>query len=93
MVGTTTVVEFLSSIPLTGVVSPLLLVVGLCGVFFPMYYLFPSIDVTPREVLPGTIIGAVGWAILQVLFQVYVSLSASGGGSLIATVRLLVTWL
>jgi len=69
-----------------------LLIVCLCGAFFPMYYLFPDIDVTPREVLPGTVVGAVGWAILQVLFQVYVSLTG-GGGSLIASILLLVTWL
>lgn len=93
MVGTTTVVAFFSSIPFIGVVVPLLLVVGLCNAFFPMYYLFPNIDVAPREVLPGTIVGAVGWAILQVLFQVYVSLSGSGGGSLIAGILLIVTWL
>jgi membrane protein len=68
MVGTTTVVAFFSSVPFIGLVVPLLLIVGLCGVFFPMYYLFPNIDVSPREVLSGTIVGAVGWTILQVLF-------------------------
>ena len=93
MVATTTVVSFFSSVPFIGTVVPLLLVVGLCGVFFPMYYLFPDVDVAPREVIPGVIVGAVGWAILQVLFQVYVSLSGSGGGSLVASILLLVTWL
>ncbi|WP_049906525.1 YihY/virulence factor BrkB family protein [Halorubrum aidingense] len=93
MVGATTAVAFFSSVPFIGVVAPLLLVVGLCGAFFPMYYLFPDVDVAPREVLPGVIVGAVGWAILQVLFQAYVSLSGSGGGSLIAGILLLVTWL
>lgn len=92
MVGTTTVVAFFAGIPFIGVVVPTLLVVGLCGVFFPMYYLFPDIDVAPREALPGTIVGAVGWSILQVLFQGYVSLSGSGG-NLIASILLLVTWL
>ncbi|WP_435093790.1 YihY/virulence factor BrkB family protein [Halorubrum sp. N11] len=92
MVGTTTVVAFFSSVPFIGVAVPLLLIVGLCGAFFPMYYLFPDIDVTPREVLPGVIVGAVGWAVLQVVFQVYVSLSGTGG-SLIASILLLVTWL
>ena len=92
MVSTTTVVAFFSSVPFIGVVVPLLLVVGLCGAFFPMYYLFPNIDLRPREVLPGAVVGAVGWTILQVLFQVYVSLTGSGG-SLIASILLLVTWL
>jgi membrane protein len=93
IVGTTTVVAFFSSIPFIGVVVPLLLVVSLGGTFFPMYYLFPDIDVAPREVLPGTVVGAVGWTFLQVLFQMYISLSGSGGGSLIASILLLVTWL
>ncbi|WP_340100157.1 YihY/virulence factor BrkB family protein [Salinibaculum salinum] len=93
MVGTTSVVALFSSLPFIGVVAPLLLIAGLGAVFFPLYYLFPDIDMEPRDVLPGTIVGAVGWALLQVLFQVYVSLSGSGGGSLIASVLLLITWL
>jgi membrane protein len=93
MVGTTILVASFSSIPFIGAVVPLLLVVVLCGAFFPMYYLFPNMDLTPLEVLPGTIVGAVGWVILQVLFQVYASLIGSDGGSLIASILLLVTWL
>lgn len=93
MVGATSIVAFFSSIPFIGVVVPLLLIVGLVVAFFPMYYLFPDINIEPRDVLPGTIVGAVGWAILQVLFQVYVSLSGGGDGNLIASILLLVTWL
>lgn len=92
MVGATSVVAFFSFVPFIGVAVPLLLIVGLCVAFFPMYYLFPDLDLEPRDVLPGTIIGAVGWAVLQVLFQVYVSVSG-GGGNLIASILLLVTWL
>ena len=92
MVGTTSIVALLSSVPLIGLVVPLLLLVGLVAAFFPMYYLFPDIDMEPRDVLPGTLVGAVGWVILQVLFQVYVSVSG-GGGNLIASILLLVTWL
>ncbi|MFD1647992.1 YihY/virulence factor BrkB family protein [Haloarchaeobius litoreus] len=92
MVGTTSIVALLSSIPFIGVLVPVLLFVGLVAAFFPMYYLFPDIDMEPRDVLPGTVVGAVGWVILQVLFQVYVSVSG-GGGNLIASILLLVTWL
>ncbi|XVH33250.1 YihY/virulence factor BrkB family protein (plasmid) [Haloferacaceae archaeon DSL9] len=92
MVGATSIVAFLSFIPYIGLAVPLLLVVVLIVAFFPMYYLFPDIDVEPRDVLPGTIVGAVGWVVLQVLFQVYVSLSG-GGGNLIASILLFVTWL
>jgi membrane protein len=93
MVGATGVVAVFSSVPLVGVLVPLLLVVGLCVAFFPMYYLFPDADHEPRDVIPGTVVGAVGWTVLQVLFQVYVSLSGGGGGNLIAGILLLVTWL
>lgn len=92
MVVATSVVAFFSFVPFIEFAVPLLLVVGLIIAFFPMYYLFPEIDVEPRDVLPGTIVGAVGWAVLQVLFQVYASLSG-GGGNLIASIILLVTWL
>ncbi|MDS0294925.1 YihY/virulence factor BrkB family protein [Halogeometricum luteum] len=92
MVGATSVVAFFSFVPFIGLVVPLLLVVGLIVAFFPMYYLFPDIDVEPRAVLPGVLVGAVGWALLQVLFQLYVSVSG-GGGNLIASILLLVTWL
>ncbi|WP_135306010.1 YihY/virulence factor BrkB family protein [Haloarcula amylovorans] len=92
MVGATSIVAFFSFLPFIEFVVPLVLVVGLCLAFFPMYYLFPDIDVEPRDVLPGTIVGAVGWVVLQVLFQVYVSLSG-GSGNLIASILLLVTWL
>ncbi|WP_440992060.1 YihY/virulence factor BrkB family protein [Haloarchaeobius baliensis] len=92
MVGTTGLVAYLSSVPLIGVVVPLLLFVGLVAAFFPMYYLFPDIDMEPHDVLPGTVVGAAGWMILQVLFQVYVSVTG-GGANLIASILLLVTWL
>lgn len=92
MVGTTVVVAFLSSVPFMRVVGPLLLVAGLCVAFFPMYYLFPDVEMAPREAFAGTVVGAVGWAVLQVLFQAYTSLTG-GGGSLVASVLLLVTWL
>ncbi|MFD1512889.1 YihY/virulence factor BrkB family protein [Halomarina rubra] len=92
MVGATSVVAFLSFVPLIHVVVPLLLVVGLALAFLPMYYLFPDVDHSPRDVLPGTVFAAVGWTLLQVLFQVYVGLT-EGDGNLIASILLFVTWL
>ncbi|MFD1514479.1 YihY/virulence factor BrkB family protein [Halomarina rubra] len=92
MVGATTAVAYISFVPFIGLIVPLMLVVGLAVAFFPMYYLFPDVDHEPRDVLPGTIFAAVGWTVLQVLFQVYVSLSG-GDGNLIASILLFVTWL
>ena len=60
-------------VPFIGLLNPLALVAGLTIAFFPMYYVFPDVDVSPREVLPGVILAAVGWAILEAVFQVYVA--------------------
>ncbi|WP_435318836.1 YihY/virulence factor BrkB family protein [Haloarchaeobius sp. TZWSO28] len=92
MVGATSVVAFFSFVPFLWALVPLILVVGLVVAFFPMYYLFPDVETEPRDVFPGTLVAAVGWTLLQVLFQVYASLSGEDG-NLIASILLLVTWL
>ena len=53
------------------------LVVGLTVAFLPMYYVFPDVEVSLREALPGAAFAAVGWTLLQAAFQVYVSLSSA----------------
>ncbi|WP_049899292.1 YihY/virulence factor BrkB family protein [Halococcus agarilyticus] len=57
--------------PLVRLANPLLFVVVLAVVFFPLYYVFPNVDVTPQEVLPGAVVAAVGWALFHVAFQLY----------------------
>ena len=72
----------------------LLLVVFLTVVFLPMYYVFPDVDVTVGEILPGAVVAAVGWAILQQGFQIYVSLSDKVElYGILGAVLLLITWL
>ncbi len=91
---TTIVFAFFPSIPFIGLLNPLLLVVGLTIAFLPMYYLFPDVDVSVRQVLPGVIVAAVGWAALQSLFQIYVALSSSSeSAGPIGAILLLLTWL
>ncbi|WP_227132875.1 YihY/virulence factor BrkB family protein [Halorubellus salinus] len=92
MVGATSVVAFISTIPLLGLLVPFVLLGALVLAFLPMYYLFPDVDHEPRDVLPGTVIAAVGWTVLQVGFQVYASLSGEES-NLIASILLFVTWL
>ncbi len=62
-------------LPYPMVVNPLLLAAGLAVAFFPIYYVFPDVDVTPREVLPGVVVAAVGWTAMEALFQAYVLLA------------------
>jgi len=91
---TTVVFAFFPSIPFIGVLNPLLLVIGLTIAFLPMYYFFPDTDVSVREVLPGVVVAAVGWAALQLLFQVYVAFSSSSASAgPIGAILLLLTWL
>ncbi|WP_135533782.1 YihY/virulence factor BrkB family protein [Halostella pelagica] len=82
------------AVPYVGFLSPLVLVVGLSLAFLPMYYVFPDADVTVREVLPGTVVASVGWALLEALFQVYAAAASTYEVyGTIGAVLLLLTWL
>ena len=81
-------------IPLLHVLNPLFLLAGLSLAFLPLYYVFPDVEMTVREALPGAVVAAGGWAILEVGFQVY---AANAGRyeayGVIGGVLLLLTWL
>ncbi len=84
-------------VPLPSVVRqlvPFVLILPLFVAFLPIYYVFPDVDVTLREILPGVVVAAVGWAVLQVLFQVYVTqFSRYEIYGTIGAVLLVLTWL
>ncbi|ARS88336.1 YihY/virulence factor BrkB family protein [Natrarchaeobaculum aegyptiacum] len=85
---------FVPAFPFDGVVQSSILVVVLVLAFFPMYYVFPDVDVSPRQVLPGVLVAAVGWMALQSLFRVYVGFAAdSDAAGPIGGILLLLTWL
>jgi membrane protein len=85
---------FLSIVPFSWLVGPLLLVIPLTLAFLPIYYVFPDTDVTVREVLPGAFVAAVGWAILQVGFHLYANtLGGSEVYGALGAVLLILTWL
>lgn len=88
------VLAFVDWIPYLGLVTPLVLVVGLTIAFLPIYYVFPNVDVTLKEALPGAAVAAVGWTILQALFQLYLSMSGGAGGSgFLGGAIIVLTWL
>lgn len=70
-------------------VLPLLLTAA----FVPIYYRFPDRAVTVKEVLPGAAFAAVGWTVLQALFQLYASVASTSAYGLVGGVILLVSWL
>jgi membrane protein len=70
------------------------LVLALALAFFPIYYVFPDVDLSVREVIPGVLVAAIGWTALQGLFQVYVAASSIARlYGVLGGVLLFVTWL
>jgi membrane protein len=67
--------------------------VGLVVAFTPMYYRFPDTELGWRDVLPGTVVAALGWAALQGLFQVYLLFKSGGSEGFFGGVVVVVTWL
>lgn len=71
------VVLSLSPIGLAGFGSSAGLLVVLPVVFYPLYYVFPAEDVTPREAVPGAVFAGVGWTMLGTVFGIYASQAGS----------------
>ncbi|MXR41249.1 YihY family inner membrane protein [Halobaculum sp. WSA2] len=93
-VGVTALFSVLSeTIPLVGLLTPVVLIAGLVAAFLPMYRRFPDADLEWREALPGAVVGAVGWAVLQGIFQVYLTFKGDGSGGFFGGVIVVVTWL
>ena len=80
--------------PVVRFLNPLVLVVGLMVAFYPIYYLFPSPSLDLLEPLPGTVVAAVGWVILEVVFGFYVSTTDTVSlFGLVGSMILLLVWL
>jgi membrane protein len=79
--------------PADPVVGPVVAVAGVAVALLPMYYVFPDEDVSVREVLPGAVVGAVGWVALSSVFRYYAAASSSTSYGIVGVVILLVTWL
>ncbi|WP_347877799.1 YihY/virulence factor BrkB family protein [Halobacterium sp. R2-5] len=84
---------FSDAVPYLGLLTPLVLVAGLALAFLPMFYVFPDTEVGVRDVLPGVVFAAVGWAAFQALFQVYLAFSDPGSGSFFGGVVVVITYL
>lgn len=68
-------------------------VIVLSIAFLPLYYLLPGREVTIREVVPGTILAAIGWTALQTGFRIYAGFAGTYEAyGVLGGVLLLVTW-
>lgn len=80
--------------PVGGLLGTAALVPTLVVVLLPLYYLFPDAPVGLREVLPGTVVVAVGWTLLGGAFSLYAATVASASlYGLLGAVLLGLTWL
>ncbi|AKU06685.1 MULTISPECIES: YihY/virulence factor BrkB family protein [Haloferax] len=88
------VVSFRVTQLLWSVVAPVLLWALLTVLFVPMYALFPGVDVSPLEPVPGAALAALGWTASLQALRLYFGVSQSielygaAGG-----VLLILTWL
>ncbi len=83
-----------AEIPFAGVLSWIVLVLGLFLAFLPIYYVLPPTRVSVVEVIPGTAFAAVGWTVLQIGFQLYAANAAQYEAyGAVGAVLLFVTWL
>ena len=73
-------------------VGPPASVAALTLVFLPAYVVFPDAQVRPREALPGAVVVATGWTLLQVGFAVYARTVGGSLAGVLGGVVLLVTW-
>ncbi|KAB1187922.1 MULTISPECIES: YihY/virulence factor BrkB family protein [Haloferax] len=75
-------------------ISRVVLISFLFVAFYPMYYIFPDEDVGFLEVVPGTLVAAVGLTVFASLFRLYVQFSSQAPeSSVVAGILVLLTWL
>lgn len=83
----------LPGIPLIGLVSAGAVLVALVLVFWPIYYLVPAVDHSIVDALPGAIVAACSWAILNILFGIYAAYASQYElYGVLGGVLLLFTW-
>ncbi|MDY6765927.1 MAG: YihY/virulence factor BrkB family protein, partial [Candidatus Nanohaloarchaea archaeon] len=93
IVSTGSVIAAFPQSPSLGLVWAVLTFLALTLVFLPLYYVFTDVDLSLRELLPGALVAAAGWTLLQSGFSVY---TGQFGGSIYGVfggVLLLVLWM
>lgn len=81
-------------VPYPGAVSTLFFFATLSVVFLPLYYVLPPVEMTVPRAIPGAVVAAVGWLLLQILFQWYASSADKYQAyGFLGAILLLVTWL
>lgn len=58
-------------VPFEGALSTIGLLVALVAAFYPIYSIFPDVDVPREEAIPGAMLAATGWTALVAVFRIY----------------------
>jgi membrane protein len=59
------------NVPYPRLVGNVVAFLALVLVFFPLYYVMPPVTVSVRHAVPGAVLAALGWVVLQVAFLYY----------------------
>ena len=82
------------AIPYVSLIGYAALIVGLVVVFLPLYYVMPPVEMSLSKALPGALFAAVGWLLLQGLFQIYAANAGNYAAyGFLGAVLLFLTWL
>lgn len=87
--GLTTYPQALSS-GLTGYVGQFF---ALAILFFPLYHVLSSSGYPPSSAIPGSLVAAGGWTVLQVVYSIYVQYFTTTVYELFGGLLLFLTWL
>lgn len=71
IVATSTLFEFPTADPLSGLAGIVVLWVALSVAFFPLYYVPSGLVTSPTGALPGTVVASFGWTALHTVIQFY----------------------
>jgi YihY family inner membrane protein len=83
----------LSGVQFSGLLATPALILGISVALLPLYLLFPDIEISIGEAVPGTVFAATGWTVLGSVFRLYTrSVGSYDGYGIIGAVLLLVTW-
>lgn len=82
----------LPGVPLLQLLSLPLLLLTLCAMFFSLYYISPDVDLSSRQIAPGTVLTTAGWTLLGVGFDIYASVVGASVAGALGTFLLLVAW-
>jgi membrane protein len=71
LIGVSVLFAVLPDLPLIGLASGGAVLFALVLVFWPIYYLLPGVEHSPIDALPGAIVAACSWTLLNTLFGAY----------------------